>query len=121
TWTRSNHTIKAGAGIAFNRGSNFPGGTSFPVLQFGQFGFTGTFSGFDYADFLLGIPQTAGRANAIPLQDVVNRDFYAFVQDDWKVTRRLTLNLGVRYEYNPPYHDERSLLFNFDPVNGQVV
>ena len=121
TWTRSNHTIKAGINFAFNRGTNFPGGTSFPVLQFGQFGFSGTFSGFDYADFLLGIPQTAGRANAIPLQDTVNRDFTVFVQDDWKVTRRLTLNLGVRYEYNPPYHDNQFLLFNFDPATGSVV
>ncbi len=121
TWTRSNHTIKAGISLSFNRGSNFPGGTSFPVLQFGQFSFTGTFSGFDYADFLLGLPQTAGRASAIPLQDVINRDMALFVQDDWKVTRKLTLNPGLRYEYNPPYHDNEELLFNFDPSTGQVV
>jgi hypothetical protein len=121
TLTRSNHTIKTGVNLAFNRGTNFPGGTSFPVLQFGQFAFSGTYTGFDYSDFLLGIPQTAGRANAIPLQSVVNRDFAFYVQDDWKVTRRLTLNLGVRYEYNPPYHDNDFLLFNFDPATGRVV
>jgi len=121
TWTRSTHTIKAGVSLAFNRGTNFPGGTSFPVLQFGQFSFTGAFSGFDYADFLLGLPQTAGRANAVPLQHVINRDLAFFVQDDWKVTRKLTLNLGVRYEYNPPYHDNEELMFNFDTATGRVV
>ena len=121
TWIRGNHTVKGGFSLALNRATNFPGGTSFPVRQFGQFDFSGTFSGFDYADFLLGIPQQAGRANAIPLQNVVNRDMSFFVQDDWKVTRNLTLNLGVRYDYNPPYHDNEELLFNFDPGAGRVV
>ena len=121
TWTKGKHTLKAGIAFAANRGTNFPGGTSFPVLQFGQFDFPGAYSGFDYSDFLLGIPQTAGRASAIPLQSVVNRDFSWFVQNDWKATRRLTLNFGLRYEYNPPYHDNNELLFNFDPAAGRVI
>ncbi|MEK7409011.1 MAG: TonB-dependent receptor [Acidobacteriota bacterium] len=121
TWTRRNHAVKAGVDIRWNRGTNFPGGTSFPVLQFGQFSFTGTYSNYDYADFLLGIPQTAGRANAAPLIHSINTDLAFFVQDDWKISPKLTLNLGVRYEYNPPYHERDDNFFNFDPSAGKLI
>jgi hypothetical protein len=121
TWTRGKHTVKTGVDFRWNRGTNFPGGTSFPVEQFGSFSFTGVFSGFDYADFLLGLPQTASRGNAAPLIHSINTDFAWFVQDDWKVTNRLTLNLGIRYEYNPPYHEKENNFFNFLPDLGAVV
>ncbi len=121
TWTRGNHTVKSGIELRWNRGTNFPGGTSFPVLQFGQFSFGGSFSGYDYSDFLLGLPQTAGRATAAPLIHALSTDFSWFLQDDWKVTRRLTLNLGVRYDYNPPSHEKDGNLFNFDPASGRLI
>jgi hypothetical protein len=121
TWTRAAHTIKTGVDFHFNRATNYPGGTSFPVQQFGTFGFANTFTGFDYADFLLGLPQTASRANAAPLYNNLNTDFALFVQDDWKFTRQLTLNVGVRYEYNPPYHEKDGNFFNFDVAKGRVI
>ncbi len=121
TWTKGKHVVKAGVEVRWNRGSNFPGGTSFPVLQFGQFSFAGAFSRFDYADFLLGLPQTASRANAAPLIHSVSTDMALFVQDDWKITPKLTLNLGVRYDYNPPYHEIDDNFFNFDPTTGRVI
>ncbi|MCZ2080299.1 MAG: TonB-dependent receptor [Bryobacterales bacterium] len=121
TWTRNNHVIKSGVEIRWNRGTNFPGGTSFPVLQFGQFSFSGAFSNFDYADFLLGVPTTAGRASAAPLINSINTDAALFVQDDWKITPRLTLNLGLRYEYNPPYHEKDDNFFNFDAATGRLI
>jgi hypothetical protein len=121
TWTRGTHTIKTGVDLRFNRATNYPGGTSFPVQQFGTFGFTGAFSGFDYADFLLGLPQSASRASAAPLYNNLSTDFALFVQDDWKITRKLTLNLGVRYEFNPPYHEKDGNFFNFDVATGRVV
>ncbi|HSB16779.1 MAG TPA: TonB-dependent receptor [Bryobacteraceae bacterium] len=121
TWTRGNHVVKSGIDIRWNRGTNFPGGTSFPVLQFGQFTFAGSYSGFDYSDFLLGIPQTAGRANAAPLIHALSTDMGLFVQDDWKITPKLTLNLGMRYEYNPPTHEKDDNFFNFDVTTGRVI
>jgi Carboxypeptidase regulatory-like domain len=121
TWTRGAHTIKTGVDFRFNRATNYPGGTSFPVNQFGTFGFTNAFSGFDYADFLLGLPQSASRAVAAPLYNNLNTDFAVFLQDDWKVGRKLTLNVGVRYEYNPPYHEKDGNFFNFDAATGRVV
>ena len=121
TWMKNNHVIKTGIDLRWNRGTNFPGGTSFPVLQFGQFSFSGGFAGFDYADFLLGIPNSAGRAVAAPLIHAVSTDMALFVQDDWKITPRLTLNLGVRYEYNPPYHEKENNFFNFDSGTGRLI
>jgi hypothetical protein len=121
TWTSGAHTIKTGVDFRFNRATNYPGGTSFPVQQFGTFGFTTAFSGFDYADFLLGLPQTASRASAAPLYNNLNTDFSVFVQDDWKVSRKFTLNIGIRYEYNPPYHEKDGNFFNFDVATGRVV
>jgi hypothetical protein len=44
-----------------------------------------------------------------------------FVQNDWKVTLKLTLNFGARYEYNPPYHEIEDNFFNFDPGTGRVI
>ncbi len=121
TWTRGPHTIKGGIELKFNRATNFPGGTSFPVQQFGVFGFSGAFSGFDYADFLLGLPQDASRANAAALYNNLSTDFSWFLQDDWKLTRNLTLNLGVRYDFNPPYHERDGNFFNFDPSTGRLI
>jgi hypothetical protein len=90
-------------------------------VQFGSFDFSGAFSGFDYADFLLGLPQESERANPAELFDMINTDVSFYVQDSWKITRQLTLNFGVRYEYNPPYHEKDGNFFNFDPETGRVV
>jgi hypothetical protein len=121
TWTKGNHTTKMGVEFRWNRGTNFPGGTTFPGLQFGVYSFTGAFSRFDYADFLLGLPQTATRSSVAPAINSLNTDFAWYVQDDWKVSRKLTLNIGVRYDFNPPYHERDGYMFNFVPELASLV
>jgi Carboxypeptidase regulatory-like domain/TonB-dependent Receptor Plug Domain len=69
----------------------------------------------EFANFLLGQADTYTQQSkdTIPYLHYVN--FEAYVQDDWKVTPRLTLNIGVRYSYFPSPSDSNNTLVNFDP------
>src|SRR5206468_2908978 len=89
--------------------------------DFGDFSFDGTFTNQPWGDFLLGIPSSSTIADTGPDFDSVVRHYGFFWQDDWKVSPRLTLNFGVRYEYHPPFHDRALQSTNFDRRNGNVV
>jgi hypothetical protein len=89
----------------------------------GQATFAGALTGNPVGDLLLGLPSiTLLGVNDNP-QALRTRAFNAFVQDDWRVTPRVTLNAGVRYEYNlPPFDaDNRMRIFNLDTLQLQQV
>lgn len=67
--------------------------------------------GDSFADFLIGGYQQLAVTNGVRNNDGRSRYYSAFAQDDWKVTSRLTLNLGVRYEVATPWRDK------FDAIN----
>jgi hypothetical protein len=74
----------------------------------------GTASGDPFADFLLGYPQDTTRTKGSG-QAYLRQSVYAgYAQDDWRIAPRLTVNLGVRYEYASPYTDARDNLLNLD-------
>ncbi len=66
------------------------------------------------ADLLLGYPQSGTAAVGTSLGDFRESQVAAYIQDDWKITPRLTLNLGIRYDFdNPPYDKNgKSALYN---------
>jgi trimeric autotransporter adhesin len=84
----------------------------------GAFAFTGATTGYDFADFLLGIPDTSSIAfgNA----DKYFRDSLcdAYITDDWRLSPGFTLNAGVRWEYGAPITELYGRLVNLDIAPG---
>jgi outer membrane receptor protein involved in Fe transport len=84
----------------------------------GNFTFTGATTGNDFADFLLGVPATSsiafGNADKYFRQSYIN----AFVRDNWQVRPQITLDLGVRWEYESPITERYGRLVNLDIAPG---
>ncbi len=89
-----------------------------PSLR-GTLTFDGNRTNIGLADFLLGYPSGAQLANPA-IVDSRLKMFSGFLQDDWKVTPKLTLNLGLRYDYATWPYEGRDRLTNLDPVTGQL-
>jgi hypothetical protein len=124
SWFRGKHNLKMG--VEFTRVA-WDSLSASPNL-FGNVNFSNRFTsggnanqGHAYADFLLGIPTTAERAfaPALVLRNRWQYDF--FIADDYKISNRLTLNLGVRYELHQPWREQNNLTSMFDIGSGKIV
>jgi Carboxypeptidase regulatory-like domain len=78
-------------------------------------------TGQSMASFLLGLPSTANRIVGETDLDIRHDLYHAYIQDDIKVTPRLTVNAGLRYEYNQWPHHIRGRLSGFDMFTGQFI
>ncbi len=115
TWSHGSHNLKVGVNLLQARYSDL-----YVADATGVFSFTGVVgstknltTGNSAADLALGYAATATRSPTAPDIHVRYNAIGAFVQDDWKVTPHLTLNLGVRYEDFLPIHDTRNILSNW--------
>jgi len=86
--------------------------------QSGSFGFTSKFSGSPETDFLLGLPTQIGVGNSGAVWEQNNSVIAGFYQDDWKLTRKMTVNLGLRYETHTPFVEAHNKEVNWDPQTG---
>ena len=115
-WTHGNHFFKFGGTYRWVRSRFDIAGNAR-----GTFNFDGSFtqnplsrgnSGNAYADFLLG-DASGGTLTSIFIGDLRYKYYGGFINDDWKVTPKLTLNLGVRYEIWTPPFERNDLQANF--------
>ena len=112
TWTRGKHNWKFGAGF-----SPYQQNLVYAYYVNGEFDFdtgTSTATGNDFADFLLGIPDSFYEGpNAV--SNIRSKSTYAFGQDEWHLTKNLVLTFGLRYEYNTPKYDTEGRSFSIVP------
>jgi hypothetical protein len=122
TWTKGRHTMKYGFDVRWIRAVTALGFIG--ADNYGNSEFNGSFSGNDFADFLLGIPIRTSYAIIQQDNDGRATHYHFFGQDSFRVNRRLTLEYGLRYEYHPAYTDASGNIGNFDPSvprSGRVV
>ena len=116
TWSHGAHSLKFGVQEYWLQ-TNFHSSQ----LSNGTFNFNGQYTGNPFADFLLGYVSSASLSTYANLNFRIPESHF-FVQDDWKVNRHLTLNLGLRYEITPPAVDVHNAIANFimntDPYVG---
>ena len=75
-------------------------------------------TGFDFADFLLGKPQSSSIRFGNPDTYFRSSAFSLYVQDDWRVSANFTINAGLRYEFLQPFHEKYDRLVNLDIAPG---
>ena len=122
TWTKGRHTMKYGFDVRWMRAVSALGFIG--ADNYGNSEFNGSFSGSDFGDFLLGVPIRTSYAIIQQDNDGKTTHYHFFGQDSFRVNRKLTLELGLRYEYHPAYTDASGNIGNFDTSvarSGRVV
>jgi hypothetical protein len=120
SWIHARHTMKFGVEEVSWFDNRFqPNSSGNPIL--GTYTFSTRFTGNAYADFLLGLPNQVTRMEPYRPQYIRARDWSFYAQDDFKITPRLTLMYGLRYEYNGPAKTLDDNIFSFDLATGKIV
>jgi hypothetical protein len=109
------HTVRVGGEVEYAQVDIDPN------AQFnGTFSFSGSETGSDFADFLLGVPSGYIQAAGTPFF-LRNRYGGAFAQDSWRMRSNLTLNYGLRWDYMQPWYDKYDQIQTFVPGQQSVV
>jgi hypothetical protein len=119
SWNKGHHDFRFGFDIRTLESVSalgFNGSDNYGTFQYNTKASAGLFTGVDFADFLSGLPYQT-------FYDVVSQDndgksnhYDFFAQDQWKLSNRLTLSYGLRYELHPGYYDVHGDIGNFDPT-----
>jgi hypothetical protein len=122
SYLRGNHAIKFGGEIRHNGVDVGAYGGSKGIIKFGSGAAFSSLPGSPTAtpleDFLAGFPSTASIQLGSPQRHLTTWNYALSVQDDWRITPKVTLNAGLRYDYITPLRESNDLLGNFDPTLG---
>jgi len=108
----------------FKWGGEWRRQTSDGVLQLltrGSLSFSGAIAGAGVADLLLGFPSFTLQAKADNRQSLRTHSINLYALDEWRISPRITLSLGLRYEFNTPPSDPENRMTAFDPVTGRLA
>jgi Carboxypeptidase regulatory-like domain len=120
TYSRGKHTIRGGIDVRWVRFAVPEIET--PSDDYGLFTFNqNVFTGSSFGDFLLGIPNTTYFAVTGPRDDAGNYQLGVYGQDEWRISSRLTVNVGLRWELLPPFVDVNGIQANFDPIANTII
>ena len=117
SWTRGTHAVRFGADIRRDRYSQI--GNQFPR---GAAGFQNQATGYGFADYMLGYLYNNSDAAGLANTQLRATSQAYYITDAWKVRPNLTVNVGLRYEFVPPWSDRRPNLLNtYVPLNAAVA
>ena len=109
SWSHGAHQIQFGGEFRHGGTNNYRGSNARGYIRFRQL-----------TDFLTGNVRDGRLQQGDPTRHVTMNGFAGFVRDDWRVSKRLSLNLGLRYDVQTPIKDENNLLANFIPSRGLI-
>src|SRR5581483_865916 len=116
SWVRGAHNMKFGFGYNQTRLTE-----TFIANAPTSWTFSGIFSGNAVADYLLGLASqntTFLKGGRVYLY---NSQYHFYAQDQWRVTKNVTVNYGLRYEIHLPWYDPRGTAGSFDPKTGAII
>ena len=136
SWIRGRHALKAGfeMGIIHTEvmdinpvyGLSAYSGSFSKPRSCGQIGAASTCTiandaaSYNLADFMFGLPSQVQLANYL-VGSYRQRQYFGYIQDDFRISNKLTLNIGLRYEYATPRWERDNVLSNFDPATNSIL
>jgi len=125
SWSRGKHNWRFGGDYrrilqSFRSAKNAEGSFVFTGFATSQLASAGPVAntGYDFADFLLGLPQQTTLQSGTNSYDFRANSFDVYAQDDFRFRPSLSFNLGLRYEYNGPYTEAHNQIANLDVATG---
>lgn len=116
SWVKGSHNIRFGLQAQYRRYEQL---TEVPPR--GTFTFNGQFTGNPVADFLLGYCSTCTGAFGSSRSFYSSPTFAPFFDDNWQATAKLTLQIGLRWEYLGPWHERNDQEGSFDAASGKIA
>jgi len=114
-WNKGSHTFKAGGDIRMVRQWMFYTGGN------GSTEFRNRYAGDNVADFLLGVPSLVTKTARATQWNTQAKYLGVYIQDDWKATSKLTVNIGLRYEIESAAKQSGDNGLGFDVQTGEII